>query len=290
MISKQKNMRQILVFFAIAIVAIAGIPLILNWVLSSNCGFISTGFQSADWLSFWATYLTGLFAIIVGYCAITSSNKNSEAAILQQTNLMKKQETDRITAEIMDEIKKQIMLFNVPDLCYPIEAFDEGKMFGLKEHIQKVRAALYESQIGWNFTKTQYLDSSSLCGVTQMYDVCWQRTVMNLNELLSLQMDFLRKVEEVRNFISQIGGYEKMISLLNEKIKLSQKQDSSILEEIDSYTKMKCNAEQKRDAGNQCISDTVKAFHEKVHSLEKLQNELFVASTAFLSELKKNRL
>lgn len=110
----------------------------INKLLSIENGFISSVFSKNEWFVFWTTYITGVFAVLVGFGAILASNKNSELAILQQTKLMQKQEVDRIVSEIINEVKSQISLFNVPDLCYSIEVFDEGQLFGLKEHILKL--------------------------------------------------------------------------------------------------------------------------------------------------------
>ncbi len=280
--------KRIYILGGILIVVILIIPIMINKLLSIENGFIASVFSKNEWFVFWATYITGVFAVLVGFGAILASNKNSELAILQQTKLMQKQEVDRIVSEIMNEVKSQISLFNVPDLCYSIEVFDEGQMFGLKEHILKLRSALYERQIGWNYVKAQYLESSKMAGVTQLYDVCWRDTVSGLNDFLTLQLNILRKVEEVRNWVSQIGTYDKLILNLNQMMNFPQQNSAEeLFTEAEVYAREKKDAEKKRDEGNQYIANTMNIYREKEMRLADLQEKLYKASMSFVGELQK---
>lgn len=98
--------------------------LLLNLVLSKE-GIIPTKFENHQWLSFWATYLTGIFALIIGYLAISFANKNSEKALQQQTEVLRQQENGRIKGEILCRINKQYKLFNVLEHCSAIYCCDQ---------------------------------------------------------------------------------------------------------------------------------------------------------------------
>lgn len=92
------------------------IAYLLNVIFSAD-GFIPSSFSKSEWFSFWTTYLTGIFALIIGYLAISFANKNSEKALNQQTFLLLKQENDQIKTEIREVIKAQYEIFNVLKHC-----------------------------------------------------------------------------------------------------------------------------------------------------------------------------
>mgnify|MGYP005910300677 FL=1 len=78
------------------LIAIGGIAIayIINVALTYG-NLIPTVLSNDTWLSFWGGYCGGVFALIVGYLAIRHSNRNSERAIYQQNELLKKQHKDK---------------------------------------------------------------------------------------------------------------------------------------------------------------------------------------------------
>ncbi|MCQ2220458.1 MAG: hypothetical protein MJZ12_03640, partial [Prevotella sp.] len=90
---------------ALILVGTMIIALLINFLLSID-GFIASDFSRHEWFSFWTTYTTGVFALIVGYLAISYGNRNSERALQQQNILLLRQESDKIKEEILEEIKE----------------------------------------------------------------------------------------------------------------------------------------------------------------------------------------
>lgn len=99
------------------------IAFLINWLLSID-GFIPSSFSKNEWFGFWTTYSTGVFALIVGYLAISFGNKNSERALQQQNRLLVRQYSDKIKEEIAGEIKAHNRLFNVFDHSVTFVAMD----------------------------------------------------------------------------------------------------------------------------------------------------------------------
>ena len=83
------------------------IALLINFLLSID-GFIASDFSRHEWFSFWTTYTTGVFALIVGYLAISYGNRNSERALQQQNILLLRQESDKIKAEYTHRITMHV--------------------------------------------------------------------------------------------------------------------------------------------------------------------------------------
>lgn len=125
-------------------------------------------------------------------------------------------------------------------------------------------------------------------GVTQLYDACWRDTVSGLNDFLTLQLNLLRKVEEVRNWVSQIGTYDKLILNNNQMVNYPQQNRAEALfAEAEVYAREKKDAEKKRDEGNLYIANMMIIYREKETRLEDLQEKLYKASMSFMGELKK---
>lgn len=186
-------------------------------VLLSIDGFIPSAFSSKDWFGFWTNYTTGVFAVIVGYLAISFSNRNSERALRQQNMLLLKQDSDKIKEEIVKEIRIHNSLFNILDHCVTFIAINHDDIPGLNARVMHDRAKVNECRLNWNFIKQMYLSSHYLEEVVEEYDKCWGESVSILDEFLVLQTNLLLKVQEQGRAVHSIGLYDQI--LVNQKLK-----------------------------------------------------------------------
>lgn len=257
----------------IIVVVAAGIAALLNWVLSIK-GFIPTIFSSSEWLLFWATYLTGIFALIVGYLAISFGNRNSEKALNQQTKLLAKQQNDQIKSEILNLVKQQYLSFNVLNHCSLLLAADYDDIPGMIKQLVDDRARVHNQYDTWNFFVQLNLQSSVLAYDVNGYQKCLGESMACLDTYLKLQIECLQKIREVDNDKKAKEICDQILVRLNDEI------------EINKY-KVERDKQLKIE---DCVNEKIKVLLSKIYkvqqSLIEAQGKMEKASIAFLNKVR----
>lgn len=254
---------------------------VLNWLLSIK-GFIPTKFDNSQWLSFWATYLTGIFALLIGYLAISFTNKNNEKALLQQTEVLRQQENGRIKGEILSRIKKQFELFNVLEYSSAIYCCDKEDYSAQLQRLVDERARLHKECNLWCLFVPLYLQSPKLTIFVNEYQRCWSESTDILDEFLKLQIQFLQKAKEQDIAIQSKVIYDQILTIINQK---SDIQSESVLYDINTYKKER---EEQQGIENETRDDIRKLTAQLslvLDSLQKAQDNMKHSSVLFLQRI-----
>lgn len=261
------------------------IAFLINWLLSID-GFIPSAFSKNEWFGFWTTYSTGVFALIVGYLAISFGNKNSERALQQQNLLLIRQYSDKIKEEIAGEIKAHNRLFNVFDHSVTFVAMDHNNIPGMNERVIKDRAALKERCIDWSFMKQMYLSSPYLNDIVDEYDKCWNESVEVLDNYLRLQIDLLSKVQECDRTLRMKGIYDELYRLHTQQLESPNRNDYDTLKsEMEEAYKGREQQKSILATCNKEIEELVSQLRKLLNGVVDAQNSLATASVCFLSKL-----
>lgn len=254
---------------------------VLNILLSIE-GFIPTEFERSQWLSFWATYLTGIFALIIGYLAISFANKNSEKALQQQTKVLRLQENGRIKGEILCRIKKQYELFNVLEYCSAIYNCDQEDNSAQLQRLVDDRARLHKECNTWCLFVPLYLQSPKLAPFVNEYQRCWSESTDILDEFLKLQIRFLQKAHIQDRAILSRGIYDQVFTIIDQK---SDTQSEPASFDINKYMK---GRQEQQEIENE-TRDEIKKLSAQIsvvlNSLIKAQDNLEHASIFFLQRV-----
>ena len=276
--------RDITIILIIIFVAII-IVYLLNWLLSTE-GFIPTEFTSSEWLAFWATYITGIFAVIVGYLAISFTNKNSEKAQQQQTEVLRQQEDNKIKTEILSRIKKQYDLFNLLEHCSAIYSIDQMDNSALLQRLVDDRARLHKECNTWTLFVSLYLQSSKVAECVDEYQRCWDESTDILDEFLKIQIQFLQKVQIHDRAIYCKNIYDMILTIYNQKSNsLFNAQSESILYDINQF-RQDCEKQQnmESDAKDE-IKRLISQIEVVLNILKKAQDNMERASILFLKRI-----
>lgn len=269
-------------YVIVGIIVVTSITaLLLNLLLSTN-GFIPTIFENSQWLSFWATYLTGIFALIIGYLAISFANKNSEKALQQQTEVLRQQESGRIKGEILCRIKKQNELFNVLEYCSSIYCCDQRDNSELLQRLIDDRARLHKECNTWCLFVPLYLQSPKLADWVGEYQRCWGESTDILDEFLELQIQFLQKVKVQDRAILSKGLYDQIIPKINHG---SNTQSEATSFDINKYKKEHQEQKELEDETRDEIIKIIAQMSVVLNSLLKAQDNLEHASVLFLQRI-----
>lgn len=255
--------------------------LLLNLSLSID-GFIPTKFENHQWLSFWATYLTGIFALIIGYLAISFANKNSEKALQQQTEVLRQQENGRIKGEILCRIKKQFELFNVLEYSSALYCCDQKDNTTQIQRLVDERARLHKECNTWCLFVPLYLQSPKLEECVKEYQKCWSESTDILDEFLKLQIRFLQKAKEQDSAILSKGIYDQILAIINQK---SDIQSESTLYDINTYKKEREEQQGIEDETRDEIRKLSFRISTVLNSLLKAQDNMEQASVLLLKRI-----
>lgn len=271
-------------YIIVAIVIVSFITaLLLNCFLSID-GFIPTIFCPSQWLSFWATLLTGIFALIVGYLAISFSNKNSEKVLHQQTNLLRKQDNYRIKEDILIMVKKQYLVFNILNHCSALYCINQDDKSKLIQQVLEDRAKVHDMCNSWSLFVPLYLQSPSLFDCVNKYQQCWKESVDILDNYLRLQIEYLQKAEAQDIVLQSKKLYNKLFFVL------SQQELSSNSTQYEKRTDIKDWKEQesKLDTDNETKKEQKNLISQisiMQDQLIKAQDIMAQASIEFLSKI-----
>ena len=278
------NKKDCCVIFCILITSLA-LPVLLNWLLSID-GFIPSIFSKRDWFGFWTTYSTGVFALIIGYLAISFGNKNSEKAIMQQTQVFLRQESEKIKSEIANEIKSHNRLNNIFKHSSTFVAMDYDDIPGMTAKVMENRSLLRERLTSWGFVKQLYLSSPNLKNLVSEYDSCWSETAELLDKYLVLQMELLKKNQEIEEAAKRKGISDELLRLLTQKRRASNNQDcNEIEEEINRVSTSIDELQAKHDMYRKDLSELIQQVIPLQDAIVQSQDTLFSASLRFLTQL-----
>lgn len=258
------------------------IAAIINVLLSIN-GFIPSAFSNKEWFGFWTNYTTGVFALVIGYLAISFGNKNSERALQQQNMLLVKQESNKITEEIAQEIKRHNCLFNIFDHTVTFVSMDHDDIPGMNARVMQDRARINECRINWDFMRQMYLSSPYLTEIVDEYDKCWRESVIILDEFLIVQTNLLLKVQEEDRSVRSMGIYNQI--LLNQTQQKQFKDDKELEIGIQETINGRDEQQRIRESCAKEISRLIEKSKNLTDRIVKAQESLTSASICFLSKL-----
>lgn len=276
--------RDCLVLLGIVIVAFL-VAYAINFLLSSNIEIIPSRFTNQEWLIFWSTYLTGIFALIVGYVALSHSNRYNEAAIKQHTYTIIRQESNRILEEITEEIKNQNTLFNIIDVTAALGTNDYNNIPEMKARLIASRSRLYERQIQWGLLKNLYLNADSVAVITKNYTDCWEETVLLFEDFIKLQIRLFDRIKENDNTLSIQKLQEEVLASLVSKQKSSTSDDIFLMNEIERSRLDIERTQTLIESGKLELEQIIEVIKEKIPVLISRQEIMFNASVVYLNKL-----
>lgn len=276
-------------WFVIILIVIGAIIIasLLNILLSIE-GFIPTKFSQSEWFSFWSTYLTGIFALVIGYIAISFGNKNSELALKQQTELLRKQENNRIKAEILDIIEKQYQLFNILKHSSAIIAINYDELPKMLQHVNEDRALVHEQCNTWNLYIQLNLQSPSLALYVNDYQKNWSEAVSLLDKYLKLQNDYLQQNQIVGNAIKAKNICDRILTELNQSTRSTnngQRQETN--NKIKKFQQERNEHQCTEDTANKEIKKLISEINDIHKKLIEAQDNIERASIMFLNQIRK---
>lgn len=271
-------------YVIIGIIAVTALTAYVLNILLTIEGFIPTEFERSQWLSFWATYLTGVFALIIGYLAISFANKNSEKALQQQTKVLRQQENGRIKGEILCRIKKQYELFNVLEYCSAIYNCDPEENSAQLQRLVEDRARLHKECNTWCLFVPLYLQSPKLAPFVNEYQRCWSESADILDEFLKLQIQFLQKAQVQDRAILSKGIYDQIFTIIDQK---SDTQSEPASFDINKYKKERQEQQVIENEARDEIKKLSAQISVVLNSLLKAQDNLEHASVLFLQRVNK---
>lgn len=272
-------------FIVLAIIIVASlIAFFVNLALSSDLEWIPTVFAKTDWLLFFASYITGVFALIVGYLALSASNKAHLSSIRLHTSTIIRQESNHLYAEIQEELKQQNLLFNIIKVTTAIGMNDYKDLLEKKAMLIDYRAKLYERQIHWGFLKNLYLQSEYTTAYVKKYEDCWNSSVDILEDFLKLQIALFDCAQENDNDLAIQLNLQKQLSALL-AIKKTATADEATLVDIENIKVELDNYNNKIVKGKQEFERIVKEIAEKIPILNSCKDSVFSASILLLSQI-----
>lgn len=274
MAKKEKN---IIVLIVIGSLILA---LLINLLLSSKWGFIPTCFSSKDWLGFWATYATGIFAVIIGYYAIVASNRNSRQAIVQQSEILIRQKSDEIFHEIYTEVKHQVRLTNLVRFTSTLSAINEDCIPQLKQDVLEKSSSISERHLQWALIKSLYLNSEYVLPIVEDYNKVWTAVSQKMSECLNMEAKLFDYLEEIKSVDQHISILSKLLDVLK-----SMTINESRALEISEYEKQKEDVITKKGRLIRQYEELVPRLNQSLSSMQNIQDELLTASVKFLGQL-----
>lgn len=275
--------KEILYIFSIIIGAII-IAFVINRLLSSDWSLVSTDFTKSEWLSFWASYTTGVFAVIIGYLTITFANKNNLRAIEQQTAILIRQKSDEVYKEIKEEINKHINLFNVVRFASTTLEANGSDLSGTKGKVMEKKSLIAERNTSWALLKSLYLSSEYVSPITGEYDKVWTVASDKLEAYANLELELFRAIEDEDIALKLIENLDKLLVRLNE-LKATQGPFVQILSQISEYEKQKEVNVQKKFEANQRMKELIPQLQQSIEELVSMRDDVFAASVKFLAKL-----
>lgn len=268
---------------AFVVIGALVLSLIINFSFSIKYEIIPTVFTKENWFNFWTTYVTGVMAVIVGYCTIVSANRNSQKAILQQNAILIRQKSDEIYHEIADEIKCHVSLFNIVNFTSTILSMNEDDLAISKEKVVEKKVSIEERRLQWELLKRLYLNSETLHPITDEYDKVWNEATAKLVEYANLEYGIYNVIDEIKLSEKTVSILTQLINSITERASTSS--DKTLVTSLSQYEQQKEDALKKQYKLNKRYKDMVAQIHQSISVVSVLQEEEVNASSKFLAQL-----
>lgn len=260
------------------------IALLINLLLSVDWCVIPTNLSKEAWLGFWASYITGIFAIVVGYYTIITTNKNSRRAIFQQNTILIRQKSDEIYNDIIEEIKQQVGLFNIVSFTANLISLNEDDVPHMKDDVLKRKSSIAERHLHWALIKNLYLTSKYVAPLADEYNEVWNNATEKLENFVKLELQLFSVIDEIKIIEKALPILEQLLNKLKDK-RLSYGEDSETNDLISQYEKQRLENLQKQHEANNRYKEIVSQIHKDIDNLSTSQNEVLSASVKFLGQL-----
>lgn len=273
--------------FIVSCIIVVGaivVAYLINVILSSRAECIFTIFSKSEWFSFYATYTTGVFALIIGYLALSNGNRNSNLALQQHHATIIRQESNRIFSEITEEIKLQNLLFNVIEITSPLAINVQHDIPNMKAKCTNYRAQLNERQIQWGFIRSVYLNAESVSIPVNKYNECWVKASAKLDEYIKLQISLFDKIHDNDQILSTLNLEKKLLLNLTQ-MQSSHEEDKKLADEIIATNERISELENKQNIGKTDFEELVSSVHDSITELIACQESVYQSSILFVSEL-----
>lgn len=268
---------------AFVVIGALVLALIINFSFSIKYEIIPTVFTKENWFNFWTTYVTGVMAVIVGYCTIVSANRNSQKAILQQNAILIRQKSDEIYHEIADEIKCHVSLFNIVNFTSTILSMNEDDLAISKEKVVEKKVSIEERRLQWELLKRLYLNSETLHPITDEYDKVWNEATAKLLEYANLEYGIYNVIDEIKLSEKTVSILTQLINSITERASTSS--DKTLVTSLSQYEQQKEDALKKQYELNKRYKDMVAQIHQSISVVSVLQEEEVNASSKYLTQL-----
>lgn len=259
------------------------IAFIINISLS-NGSIIQTRLPLNDWLNFWGGYCGGVFALIVGYFAITYSNRNNEKAINQQYNLLLEQDKRKELDEYTNCLKNNLNVINLMEISSLVGTIDNNNLMHSIALSQNKRVSIYSQDL--EFTYIVSLRTEIKTELEKQYTKYWNEAKYYYSQLLDVYESLIRKID--KNKI-EIKLQSNINHLLNQKFNFLKMKYGNINEEqYDDEIKSYLNdiAELNKSLGSykKDIDGLTNKFIILRDKIIPLHNKLFDLSVSLIKE------
>ena len=219
-----------LLIFLVSILVFLILPLILNFSLSHS-NLIITNISNESWLTFWGTYLGGIFAIIIGFLTIRHSNRNSEKAINQQYILLEQQHKEKRLDEYNRCLINNLELLNAFDTIGITIAIDYEHLSLSKAEIIKKKSLIYSYDLKYRHV-FEIISNTTKSDIEERYNNCWIESHSLLSNLLDIQLNFIVRISQNNaethiklNNQGIISALQRLIELSNNKNDIAKYQE-----------------------------------------------------------------
>lgn len=250
---------------------------------------IKTDLSVDSWLSFWGSYLGGIFTAIVGYLAIIHSNRNSENAILLQEKQLRHQRVIKKLDEYNACLKNNLDLLNIVDIMGVTVGIDYQNLSLVKKDITQRKSQIYARDLQYRYVFEIDVPREKTV-LEKQYDEAWIKSRGHLSDLLDEELVYIARIDQNKYDLQLIKNYKQRVYNITEILKqpcneadreeilLLQKATNREIEllekQVDSYEK-EINA----------MSLSIKASAGRLSSETKI---LFDLSILLLKEKERN--
>ncbi len=264
------------------------VAFVINCLLTYG-NIIVTSLTNDSWLNFGGSYISGVFAVIVGYLAIVYSNRNSEKAIKQQERVLIHQQNIKKVDEYNACLRKNLELFNIADLRGIMAGIDHQNLLTSMMSISKMKAQIFATDLQYRYI-FEVDTQKEKTELENKYNEWWIKARTGLSTILDMELNFIERVNQNMNDFNSKKHYLGKKRLL---IKLLELDSSN--EEQNSIRRQEINKlENELEKIDIRIGSYYKDINEKstsiINSSEKLARTvkiLFDLSLLLIKEKKK---
>lgn len=192
------------------------VAFVINCLLTYG-NIIVTSLTNDSWLNFWGSYISGVFAVIVGYLAIVYSNRNSEKAIKQQERVLIHQQNIKKVDEYNACLRKNLELFNIADLRGIMAGIDHQNLLTSMMSISKMKAQIFATDLQYRYI-FEVDTQKEKTELENKYNEWWIKARTGLSTILDMELNFIERVNQNMNDFNSkkhyLGKKRLLIKLL----------------------------------------------------------------------------